>query len=126
MFRKDIESVYKTVFDANEIVQTLLTDDMKMELNEQVLYVQEVLSIHIRIDKTSWTYSMIIYIQIQCWIHLKFRIIFSSDQGRIHGDGKGGRCPSIAPRCSTDFQKLVGRKFRIPPPPSFLKRLLSK
>jgi len=34
--RKDIESVYKTVFDANEIVQTLLTDDMKMELNEQV------------------------------------------------------------------------------------------
>ena len=39
MFRKDIESVYKTVFEANEIVQTLLTDDMKMELNEQVFFV---------------------------------------------------------------------------------------
>ena len=59
MFRKDIESVYKTVFDANEIVQTLLTDDMKMELNEQVLYVQEVLSIHIKIDKTSCPRSLV-------------------------------------------------------------------
>jgi len=34
--RKDIEEVFATVTGANEIVQTLLTDDMKAELNEQV------------------------------------------------------------------------------------------
>jgi len=34
--RKDIEGVFKTVDDANNIVQVLLTEDMKAELNEQV------------------------------------------------------------------------------------------
>ena len=48
MFRKDIEAVYKTVFDANEIVQTLLTDDMKMELNEQVFFLPVLPGIQIR------------------------------------------------------------------------------
>jgi len=34
--RKDIEEVFKTVKEANDIVQVLLTDEMKTELNEQV------------------------------------------------------------------------------------------
>jgi len=34
--RKEIEDVFATVTAANEIVQTLLTEDMKVELNEQV------------------------------------------------------------------------------------------
>jgi len=34
--RKDIEGTFKTVDDANNIVQVLLTEDMKAELNEQV------------------------------------------------------------------------------------------
>lgn len=34
--RKGIEDTFKTVKDANEIVQVLLTDDMKGELNDQV------------------------------------------------------------------------------------------
>jgi len=34
--RKDIENVLNTVKEANEIVQVLLTEDMKAELNEQV------------------------------------------------------------------------------------------
>merc|ERR1711915_844183 len=34
--RKDIEGVFKAVDDANNIVQVLLTEDMKAELNEQV------------------------------------------------------------------------------------------
>merc|ERR1719400_2815669 len=34
--RKDIEGTFKTVTEANEIVQVLLTEDMKVELNEQV------------------------------------------------------------------------------------------
>jgi hypothetical protein len=39
--RKDIEAVFKTVSDANTIVQILLTDDMKAELNEQVNELKE-------------------------------------------------------------------------------------
>lgn len=34
--RKEIEATFKNVKDANEIVQVLLTDDMKSELNSQV------------------------------------------------------------------------------------------
>merc|ERR1719260_493757 len=40
--RKDIESVFKTVSDANQIVQVLLTEDMKAELNEQVNGLKEI------------------------------------------------------------------------------------
>merc|ERR1712241_1595194 len=34
--RKDIEGTFKTVDDANNIVQALLTEEMKAELNDQV------------------------------------------------------------------------------------------
>ena len=36
MARKEIEDVFATVNGANDIVQTLLTEDMKEELNQQV------------------------------------------------------------------------------------------
>ena len=39
MFRKNIEDVFKNVSSANEIVQTLLTEEMKAELMDQVLYI---------------------------------------------------------------------------------------
>ena len=36
MFRKNIEDVYGSVSAANEIVQVLLTEEMKAELTDQV------------------------------------------------------------------------------------------
>jgi len=39
MFRKNIEDVFKNVSSANEIVQTLLTEEMKAELMDQVFYI---------------------------------------------------------------------------------------
>ena len=39
--RKDIEGVFKVADDANNIVQVLLTEDMKAELNEQVIDLKE-------------------------------------------------------------------------------------
>jgi len=48
--RKDIESVFKTVSDANQIVQVLLTEDMKAELNEQVNELKDRTSVNDKID----------------------------------------------------------------------------
>jgi len=49
--RKDIEEVFATVTGANEIVQTLLTDDMKAELNEQVEGLKTRMETNNRIDE---------------------------------------------------------------------------
>jgi len=49
--RKDIEGTFKTVDDANNIVQVLLTDDMKAELNEQVGDLKSRASVNDRIDE---------------------------------------------------------------------------
>jgi len=48
--RKDIEAVFKTVSDANKIVQVLLTDDMKAELNQQVEELKERGSVNDKIE----------------------------------------------------------------------------
>merc|ERR1711936_707283 len=48
--RKDIESVFKTVSDANLIVQVLLTEDMKAELNQQVDELKERGSVNDKIE----------------------------------------------------------------------------
>ena len=48
--RKDIESVFKTVSDANQIVQVLLTEDMKAELNQQVEELKERGSVNDKIE----------------------------------------------------------------------------
>jgi len=49
--RKDIEEVFKTVTGANEIVQTLLTEDMKAELNEQVEGLKNRMDVNNQIDE---------------------------------------------------------------------------
>ena len=48
--RKDIDAVFKTVSDANQIVQVLLTDDMKAELNQQVEELKERAAVSDKID----------------------------------------------------------------------------
>jgi len=48
--RKDIEAVFKTVSDANKIVQVLLTEDMKAELNQQVDELKERGSVNDKIE----------------------------------------------------------------------------
>jgi hypothetical protein len=48
--RKDIDAVFKTVSDANNIVQVLLTDDMKAELNQQVDELKERGSVNDKIE----------------------------------------------------------------------------
>jgi hypothetical protein len=49
--RKDIEGVFKTVDDANNIVQVLLTEDMKAELNEQVTDLKSRAAVNDQIDE---------------------------------------------------------------------------
>jgi len=49
--RKDIEGTFKTVDDANNIVQVLLTEDMKAELNEQVNDLKARASVNDQIDE---------------------------------------------------------------------------
>jgi len=49
--RKDIEGVFKTVDDANNIVQVLLTEDMKAELNEQVTELKARAAVNDQIDE---------------------------------------------------------------------------
>jgi len=49
--RKDIESVFKTVSEANDIVQVLLTEEMKAELNEQVAELQARSEVNKSIDE---------------------------------------------------------------------------
>jgi len=49
--RKDIENTFKTVDDANNIVQTLLTEDMQAELNEQVADLKSQGSVNEQIDE---------------------------------------------------------------------------
>jgi len=48
--RKDIEEVFKTVKEANDIVQVLLTDEMKTELNEQVEELRQRSEVNKQID----------------------------------------------------------------------------
>lgn len=48
--RKDIENTFKTVDDANTIVQNLLTDEMKAELNDQVSDLKSQASVNEQID----------------------------------------------------------------------------
>lgn len=48
--RKDIEDVFKTVKEANDIVQVLLTDEMKAELNEQVEELRQRSDVNKQID----------------------------------------------------------------------------
>ena len=49
--RKDIEGVFKVVDDANNIVQVLLTEDMKAELNEQVIDLKARAAVNDQIDE---------------------------------------------------------------------------
>lgn len=49
--RKDIEATFKTVDDANNIVQTLLTEDMQAELNDQVADLKSQGSVNEQIDE---------------------------------------------------------------------------
>jgi len=49
--RKDIEGVFKAVDDANNIVQVLLTEDMKAELNEQVSDLKARAAVNDQIDE---------------------------------------------------------------------------
>jgi len=48
--RKDIENTFKLVDDANNIVQTLLTEEMKAELNDQVADLKSQSSVNEQID----------------------------------------------------------------------------
>merc|ERR1719336_3833408 len=48
--RKDIENTFKLVDDANNIVQNLLTDEMKAELNDQVADLKSQSSVNEQID----------------------------------------------------------------------------
>jgi len=48
--RKDIENTFKLVDDANNIVQKLLTDEMKAELNDQVADLKSQSSVNEQID----------------------------------------------------------------------------
>jgi len=49
--RKDIEGLFKTVDDANNIVQVLLTEDMQAELTEQVADLKAGASVNDKIDE---------------------------------------------------------------------------
>ena len=49
--RKDIEGVFKVPDDANNIVQVLLTSDMKAELNEQVIDLKARAAVNDQIDE---------------------------------------------------------------------------
>jgi len=49
--RKDIEGLFKTVDDANNIVQVLLTEDMQAELKEQVADLKAGASVNDKIDE---------------------------------------------------------------------------
>jgi len=49
--RKDIEATFKTVDDANNIVQVLLTEEMKAELNDQVADLKSQASVNDNIDE---------------------------------------------------------------------------
>jgi len=49
--RKDIEATFKTVDDANNIVQVLLTEEMKAELNDQVADLKNTANVNDNIDE---------------------------------------------------------------------------
>merc|ERR1719391_116828 len=49
--RKDIEATFKTVDDANNIVQVLLTEEMKAELNDQVADLKNTAIVNDNIDE---------------------------------------------------------------------------